>query len=43
VPRSGLLLDRALAREQPVHRRTQVILVRFGHAELLGLLQGRIE
>ena len=36
VPRGELLLDRVLAREQPVHRRVQVVLVRIGHAEVLG-------
>ncbi len=34
VARGELLLDRVLAREQPVHRRVQVVLVRVGHAEV---------
>ncbi len=31
-----LFLDRVLARQQPVHRRIQIVLIGVGHAELLG-------
>ena len=40
VARSELLLDRALARQQPVHRRVQIVLARIGHAEVLGQRRG---
>jgi hypothetical protein len=35
-----LLLDRALAREQPVHRRVQIVLARVDHGEVLGQRRG---
>jgi hypothetical protein len=40
MARGQLLLDRVLAREQPVHRRVQVVLVGIGDAEVFGQRRG---
>ena len=36
MTRGELLLDRVLARQQPVHRRVQIVLTRVRHREVLG-------
>ena len=36
MARRELLLDRLLPREQPIHRRVQIVLAGFLHAEVLG-------
>jgi hypothetical protein len=40
VARRQLLLDLVLARQQPVHRRVQIVLVGSGHAEVRGQRRG---